>query len=48
MTKLTILRTAKVITWDDLKKARAEHAVKEAKKAEIKAKRAAKKAAKRG
>lgn len=44
-TKSTILGTAKVMTWDDLEKARAEHAAKEAKKAETKAK-AAKKAAK--
>lgn len=34
------------MTWDDLKKARAEHAAREAKKAETKAKKAAKKAAK--
>ena len=35
-----------MITWDDLKKVRAEHAAKEAKKAKIKAKKAAKKASK--
>jgi hypothetical protein len=34
------------MTWEDLEKARAEHAAKEAKKTETKAKRAAKKAAK--
>lgn len=34
------------MTWDDLKKARVEHAAKEVKKAEIKAKKAAKEAVK--
>ena len=34
------------MTWEDLERARAEHAAKEAKKTETKAKRAAKKATK--
>lgn len=48
-TKATVLGTARIMTFEDLEKARAEHASKEAKKAEAKAKRiekAAKKAAK--
>ncbi|KAF2258633.1 hypothetical protein CC78DRAFT_621653 [Lojkania enalia] len=45
-TKSTILGTAKVMTYEDLTMARAEHVAKEARQAEIKAKKAAKKAAK--
>ncbi|KAF2729863.1 hypothetical protein EJ04DRAFT_412905, partial [Polyplosphaeria fusca] len=39
--KSAILRKAKVMTWEDLEKARAEHVVKEAAKAEKKAKKTA-------
>jgi len=46
VTKSTVLKTAKVMTWDVLEKARAEHAVKEASKAEKKAKKAARQAKK--
>ncbi|KAF2452236.1 hypothetical protein BDY21DRAFT_257958, partial [Lineolata rhizophorae] len=44
--KSAILGKAKVMTWDDLEKARAEHIVKEAAKTEKKAKKTAKEAKK--
>ncbi|KAF1967812.1 hypothetical protein BU23DRAFT_515577 [Bimuria novae-zelandiae CBS 107.79] len=45
-TKSTILGTAKVMTWDDLEKARGEHAIKETRKAEKEAKKAVRQAKK--
>jgi len=46
VTKPTVLRTAKVITWDDLEKTRTEHTIKQAKKAEKEAKKAVRQAKK--